>query len=280
MLNNTNYAMVANKSNNQSTSAHETSISLTYEGTNITFLRGDSVMVNATQMAKAFGKRPVDWLKHQQSSEYIKALSEVRNVTSTDLVKVIKGGNISMQGTWMHQDVAIEFARWLSPAFAIWTNDHIKNLMTTGVATIGNDDEAILHAINVLQKRVDSYKQRAQMLEGENNIQKEQIKQLAPKAEYTDTVLQSVNDHTMTAMAKELNFRSTNVFTKSLLLNGIMFRQSGRYYLTAKYAGNGYTKTRTYPYKNSQGMECTNTFTTWTEKGRAFLHQLRRGGKI
>lgn len=30
----------------------------------------------------------------------------------------------------MHEDVAIEFARWLSPLFSIWCNDRIKELIT------------------------------------------------------------------------------------------------------------------------------------------------------
>ena len=49
--------------------------------------------------------------------------------TSADLVTVIKGGN-GEQGTWMHEDVALEFARWLSPKFAIWCNRRIKELLT------------------------------------------------------------------------------------------------------------------------------------------------------
>jgi hypothetical protein len=63
-----------------------------YKGSQISFISGDNVMVNATEMAKSFGKRPVDWLKYQQSQDYINALAEVRNVTSADLVRVTKGG--------------------------------------------------------------------------------------------------------------------------------------------------------------------------------------------
>ncbi|MBV6879121.1 KilA-N domain-containing protein [Epilithonimonas sp. FP105] len=62
-------------------------------------------------MAKPFGKRPVDYLQNQQSQQFIKELSKVRKSTLTDLVKVTKGGN--NPGTWMHEDLAIEFARWL-----------------------------------------------------------------------------------------------------------------------------------------------------------------------
>lgn len=96
-----------------------------YNGSPITFQKGDSVMVNATEMAKSFGKSPKDFLKTEQTKAYIGTLSEVKKILSSDLVRVIYGDN---GGTWMHEDVAMEFARWLSPAFAIWCNDRIKEL--------------------------------------------------------------------------------------------------------------------------------------------------------
>lgn len=101
-------------------------------------MSGDNVMVNATQMAKPFGKEPKFWLINQSTNDYLSELSKVRNLTLADLVQVTKGGN--NPGTWMHEDVALEFARWLSPAFAIWCNDRIKELLKTGVATVSNDE--------------------------------------------------------------------------------------------------------------------------------------------
>lgn len=41
----------------------------------------------------------------------------------------------------MHEDVALEFARWLSPMFAIWCNDRIKELLTEGHAEIHQASE-------------------------------------------------------------------------------------------------------------------------------------------
>lgn len=35
-------------------------------------------------------------------------------------------------GTWGHPLVAIEVARWISPAFGVWCNQHIKILLETG----------------------------------------------------------------------------------------------------------------------------------------------------
>lgn len=97
----------------------------------ITFLSGETgpTMVNATEMTKAFGKRPVDWLRTKQAKEYIKVFCEVKKCTSQNIVVVQKGTRTRAQGTWLHSDLAIEFARWLSPEFSIWCNDIIKALM-------------------------------------------------------------------------------------------------------------------------------------------------------
>lgn len=45
----------------------------------------------------------------------------------------------------MHEDVALEFARWLSPAFAIWCNDRIKELLTVGITATQPTLEAMLN---------------------------------------------------------------------------------------------------------------------------------------
>jgi hypothetical protein len=108
-----------------------------YNGNPITFKNADgTIMVNATQMAKSFGntKRPQFWLNNQQTNEFLSAFSKARKIASADLVVVTKGGNNS--GTWFHEDVAMEFARWLAPEFAIWCNDRIKELLTEGTTSV------------------------------------------------------------------------------------------------------------------------------------------------
>ena len=106
------------------------------------------------------------------------------------------------------KNVALEFARWLSPAFAIWCNDRIKELMRTGVATVSNDDEAIAYAMGVLQKRLEQARQEKAMLEQQNNYLANEIKQAVPKLQYYDNTLQSAHTYTSTQMAKELNMRT------------------------------------------------------------------------
>lgn len=80
-----------------------------YKGSKISFANGKNVMVNATEMAKSFAKTTKDWLRTNASSEFINSLSAVRQICPTELVKVVQGGSPELQGTWMHEDVALEF---------------------------------------------------------------------------------------------------------------------------------------------------------------------------
>lgn len=101
-----------------------------YQGTAITFDLDGDTYVNATEMAKPFGKRPIDFLRLKSTQDYITELeSEVR------IPHITRRGNYSdeiEQGTWMHELLALEFAGWLSPAFRIWCNKVLRDLLTSG----------------------------------------------------------------------------------------------------------------------------------------------------
>ena len=69
-----------------------------YNGSPVTFQKGGSVMVNATEMAKPFGKTAKDFLRNQSTQELISTLSAVRQICPTELVKIVQGGS-GTQGT-------------------------------------------------------------------------------------------------------------------------------------------------------------------------------------
>lgn len=57
-----------------------------YNGSPVTFQNGDSVMVNATEMAEPFGKRCNDFLSTKQTKELISSLSAKTGISATGLV--------------------------------------------------------------------------------------------------------------------------------------------------------------------------------------------------
>lgn len=65
-----------------------------YQGSEVTFSNGESVMVNATQMAKAFGKRPHEWLRLPSTKEFLDELTITRKSLNVEYQAVItkKGG--------------------------------------------------------------------------------------------------------------------------------------------------------------------------------------------
>lgn len=257
--------------NDNKQTAGETAIQrFDYEGSPIAFSKGESVMVNATNMAKAFGKTPKDWLRTNQTKEFISTLSGVRQISPTELVAVNQGG--SKQGTWMHEDVAMEFARWLSPKFAIWCNDRIKELARTGVTTVAatpaarDDDEVIAHAMQVLQKRLEQKDSRISLLEG-------QVRKLVPLAEYLDAVVTEDKSYTMTETASFLGFGQVGQFMDWCVAMGILYQQNGRWLPMPDYAMKGYFSTRVFRRMVSPTSMEESYYTVVTEQGRMMLFE-------
>lgn len=174
-----------------------------YGGANMTFASKDGlVMVNATEMAKPFGKLTKDWLKTNQCKEFLSVLSEGRKILSSELVKVTYGNNGS---TWMHEDVAIEFARWLSPKFAIWCNDRIKELLTIGITATPQTIESILsdpdNAIRLLTELKNERQQR-QLAESKAALLEEVTKEQAPKVIFAEAITGSDSNIIIRDLAK------------------------------------------------------------------------------
>ncbi len=267
-----------------------------YENNPITFQLGEATMVNATEMAKPFGKRPVDWLRLPNTQEFLAKLAEVRK-SHNGFVVTVKGGNDrTAQGTWLHEDVALEFARWLSPAFAIWCNDRIKELMRHGMTAtpqtldaILNDPDTMIRTLQALkserekvaqaEKRIATLESQKHCYYSENQrLQRlhtgylKTIERQAPLVEYASNVLSSESTYTTTQIAKELGM-SAQLLNRLLHAYGIQYRQSGQWQLYKMYEDKGYTKTRTHTYTKKDGRVQSMLTTVWTEAGRMFLHQ-------
>ena len=109
----------------------------TYNNHQITFDFGvNQKMINATEMAKVFGKTPADFLKIKQTKRFINALKfHYDNLHSGKIVNVINGG--PNRGTWMCERLALKFAAWLSPEFEIWVYEKILELLKQGYTELG-----------------------------------------------------------------------------------------------------------------------------------------------
>lgn len=111
-----------------------------YQDTQIHFLLGNekNVMVNATEMAKAFGKRIENFKRLEETKVFIQALLRRENLklahshlseqntkkwTESDLVQTTN------KATYYHRKLALEFASWLDIDFKVWIIDTIDDLL-------------------------------------------------------------------------------------------------------------------------------------------------------
>lgn len=81
---------------------------------------------NATQAAERFGRRVDHWRENQETKDYIAALCEISNTPFSGYLKTKRGAG---GGTWLHPKLAVHFARWLDPKFAVWCDTQIDSLL-------------------------------------------------------------------------------------------------------------------------------------------------------
>ena len=146
------------------------------------------------------------------------------------------------------------------------------------------DEEIMARALSIAQATLAKREERLKALEADNRkkdetieLQQEEIKKAAPKVNYYDTTLQSVNTQTATQVAKSIGMDAQKL-NKHLKEAGIIYYQSGQWLLKQPYASWHLHATRTQTYTRSDGSTGTSTYTVWTEKGKRFIVALHECG--
>lgn len=270
-----------------------------YEGKDVSFLPQDNnnTLINATEMARVFGKFPKDFLKTQQTKEFIAALTSRTKIPLADLLIVKNGGENN--GTWMHEDLAMEFARWLSPDFSIWCNDRIKELMRHGITAMPSTiDDILANPDNFLRAVAAVKEERAknaallaerqamqqQLIADEEKIEQKQqiireknkeINELKERTQYLDIIMASKALLTTTQIAQDYGM-SAKAFNRILAENRIQYKQNNQWLLKYPYTAEGYVSSKTIILDN--GTTILNT--QWTQRGRLFLYKFLKRRNI
>ena len=256
-----------------------------YEQAQVSFKRvgAGTAMVNASQMARSFGKAPKDWLRTDAAKDYIAMLANDRHISPSELVQVQKGGNTRQQGTWMHEDVALEFARWLAPKFAIWCNARIKELLTTGMTATQPTLEALLQdpalvigmAQQLLEQRKANDAQQAQIQAQQEhiNVLEAHVADMQEQVSYVEHILASKEVVTITQIAADYGM-SAKAFNKLLYQCKVQYKVNGQWILYSCHAAKGYTQSITHEYQRTDGSCGSAMHTYWRQSGRLFLYDL------
>lgn len=136
-----------------------------------------------------------------------------------------------------------------------------------------NSPEKIMaRALRIAEKELNTLKL-------ELNVKDQQIAEMQPKASYYDMILQCKDLISVTEIAKDYGM-SAKTFNKKLHELGIQYKQSGIWFLYAKYQSRGYTKTKTQNYSKPDGTQGAKTHMYWTQVGRLFLYDLLKHNNI
>lgn len=105
---------------------------IAYNESPITFAleKNNGMMVNATEMARPFGKKVNEFMSNEGTKEFVNEALKSGNSRflgiecENDLVYSRQNS-----GTWMHRVLALKFAAWLNPAFELWVYSTVENIL-------------------------------------------------------------------------------------------------------------------------------------------------------
>lgn len=104
--------------------------------------------LNATHLAEKYGRDLSHWVRSQETVTYINALKSAKNAEYIETRRGRTGG------TWLHPKLAVVFARWLDPAFAVWCDSQIDDIVR-GKSVLTNTDTHLQKVMAVVAGTVD-----------------------------------------------------------------------------------------------------------------------------
>ena len=171
---------------------------------------------------------------------------------------------------------AKKFKRWV-------TNEVLPSIRKHGAYMTEQTLERALTSPDFLIELATQLKaeqaQRKQ-LETTVAVQNQQIAELQPKASYYDVVLNCKDLISIGKIAKDYGW-SAQKLNEYLHKHGVQYKQGKTWLLYQKYAGMGYTSTKTHTYHGDDGTEhAADPHTYWTQKGRLFIYDLLKSDGV
>lgn len=128
--------------------------------------------VNATAMCKANEKRWKDYRESDRCQQYLDAVESVAGISVHALVESRSGG-AGGGSTWVHPQVAVDLARWISAPFAVWMDawfleelagGRVSQVRETPAPALPGDVLTMVERSISLLERLGGVDDRSQML--------------------------------------------------------------------------------------------------------------------
>lgn len=226
-------------------------------GINVRAIKNEdgSISINAEDTAIGFG-----WYQVKNNRKYPKwermngFISEFESSPLVEKGDYIPESLFYLLAMKANNDVARKFQVWLA-------GEVIPTIRKTGgyISTTDDmsDEDILARALQIANAKIE-----------ERN---KQIKELKPKAEYTDTILDSKSLFTVNQIAKDYGMAAKK-FNELLHKLKIQYKQGEQWLLYAKYQDEGYVFSSAFPIKHSNKQIEVKMTTKWTQKGRKFLY--------
>lgn len=252
-----------------------------YGGNDISFyVKGDSIYLNATEMAKVFGKRPVDFLRLESTSKLIKATVRNNHCDESQLVRTVNGGS-GRNGTWLHEDIALDFAQWLSVDFKIWCSARLKELFGFGATFTQEKLEELLISPDTIIKLATQVKEAREEIARYQDI----IVENEPKVKFAEAIEVSEDSLKVGELAKVLKQNNIDVgrnrLFKVLRDSKYLCSHKGEFNNPTQMSMNlGLFEVNVQPYIDLMGNTKISKTTVVTGKGIEYFVTRFKEGKI
>jgi len=249
------------------------------------FLKGDKLYTDSREVAKMVGKRHADLMRDiARYTETMKKSTE-RKIASSDFFtgstytdttgRTLPCYNITKKGcefvaNKLTGEKGILFTAVYIDAFHAM-EEKLKE-RNQDMFALPKDYSTALRA---LADKVDENNK----LKETNAQQQQVIEEQKPKVNYYDIILSSKNAIPITKIAKDYG-KTAQWMNEFLHKHKVQFKQGKTWLLYKDYAAQGYTKSETVSYINSNGETCSSIHTKWTQKGRLFIYDLLKKDNI
>ncbi|MEG3878848.1 KilA-N domain-containing protein [Microcoleus sp. herbarium7] len=110
-------------------------------------------------------------MRLKTTKELFEAFSIDRSYNGAKAFYAVQGGNtvpsdlrgrsetLVAQGTFAHPDIAIQFAQWCSPSFALWVSRQVRHLLAYGEVNIHHTEWSEADVVRGHQFNADDIKE-------------------------------------------------------------------------------------------------------------------------
>ncbi len=102
------------------------------------------IYANANKMAAGFGgsQKLADWKRSESTKRYIEAL-EKQGKDKLGEISIVYSEEGRNGGTWIHEKLILNFARYLNVEFELWCDEQITTLLREGKVDLNKDRHSL-----------------------------------------------------------------------------------------------------------------------------------------